>query len=876
MREPPPGTPLIPAIPPEAGPLRLLLAHADPGSPEYPRLAHLAAEVGAVRAALNEAECRRVEIQELPDATPGALQRALRKWKPHILHLIGHGNVQATGGVLVLQGEREGQAAPVYADEMAEWLTESSVRLAVLSACRTGSGIGGTARSLSAAGVPAVVAMQLPLRDAAAGLFSRAFYAALLASCTVEEALSQARQALRGMGSDWGVPVLYQSSPSAPLFAPSPPSPPPLPPTNLPYRPSEAFVGRDGMMDKLQSVLRREGRSAALIGMSGLGKTQLAAEYGHARRADYPGGVFWVGARTTSQLTDDLAALGRRFFGAPSDLSTEEACGRARDALMGKPGPTLLVADNVTAETKLSLLPPTGACRLLLTMQEGALTPPGIGRFHLPVLDEDTAQILLGAADAEESERREASAIAALLGNLPLALSLAAGHIARLGLSFAEYHARLADARFETLGKARRYFTNTTGHPGAVYDALSLAHQGLTATAQAALTAASVLGPYPITPDLLFETWAGGPPSDFEDFEEALGDLADRTLVTRGSDKRLSVHELMRAFAREQITPADRAGAVVQAAAALSRRLSTALETGAPAALNAARHEAAHADTVAGQCRDLGLDNALAPLLLAMGQMACQAGRYAQARIHFDEGLRLLRAQGPDSPAVIPFLYERSAVEIDLKEYVSALTDARAALTLARRIFGRNGPVLTEYYTQVGLSLRHLGRFAQARRFYDRALALAEAAQGRRHRMTAVCLNNLGALLKVQGNLHSALTYQSEAVQIFQDVLGPEAAEIGIPLNNLGDLLGSLGRWEEALARHQEALTLYLTAYEGSYDGRHPDVARSLFYIAEAHRALGRKPEALAGYQESFSLYEYFYGPDDERTNIVRERIATL
>ncbi len=136
-------------------------------------------------------------------------------------------------------------------------------------------------------------------------------------------------------------------------------------------------------------------------------------------------------------------------------------------------------------------------------------------------------------------------------------------------------------------------------------------------------------------------------------------------------------------------------------------------------------------------------------------------------------------------------------------------------------------------------------------------------------------LNNLGTLSDAQGDLDGALAPQSEALQIFRDILGPAALDVGVSLNNLGHLLGArLGRWEEALTYHEEALALYLAAYAAAYGRRHPDIARSLYYIAEAQRALGHQVEARTGYEEALTLYEHFYGSTDKRTGIVRERLA--
>ena len=210
---------LSPVEPVEADPLRVLIACADPRSAAYPALPHLEAEVKSVTAELNRAPMRRrVETERLRATTPAGLQQGLAEWCPHVLHFIGHGDARALGGFLVLEGDRTGTERIVYADELANWLVGTPVRLVVLSACRTASAVSGVAQALCEQEIAAVVAMQLPLRDTAARAFARAFYGALVEPCSVEEAVFEARQAVQGYGPDWGVPVLYLAGASSDLF----------------------------------------------------------------------------------------------------------------------------------------------------------------------------------------------------------------------------------------------------------------------------------------------------------------------------------------------------------------------------------------------------------------------------------------------------------------------------------------------------------------------------------------------------------------------------------------------------------------------------------------------------------------------------------
>lgn len=157
----------------------------------------------------------RVTVQPMTASLDG-LQDALRR-EPNVLHFIGHGGFDAdAGGYLVFD---DGRGGPQMADAevLASYLRGSSVRLAVLNACESArtdpaDSFAGVAPRLVQAGLPAVVAMQTLLPDAAAPVFSGAFYRGLADGLPVDAAVTAGRVALFGHAparAYWSIPVLY-------------------------------------------------------------------------------------------------------------------------------------------------------------------------------------------------------------------------------------------------------------------------------------------------------------------------------------------------------------------------------------------------------------------------------------------------------------------------------------------------------------------------------------------------------------------------------------------------------------------------------------------------------------------------------------------
>lgn len=254
------ATPTLTVTPP----LRLLVAVAMPA--DRPELA-VGAELAQLDRALSGLSAAGViETHHVDHASLERLDDALLATRPHVLHLIGHGDFVGDDGVLMLESDAEpGRSAPVSGRQLGVLLRNhlGTLRLVFLNSCM-GAAVsardpfGGMAQSLIRRGLPAVIAMQFPVPDAVAVALARHFYRYLAAGQPVDAALNSARAFLyaRGEAVAWGAPALHMRTPDGRLFdlaaappaaAPTPPptaTPPAEPAPPPPAAPSGAGRGR--------------------------------------------------------------------------------------------------------------------------------------------------------------------------------------------------------------------------------------------------------------------------------------------------------------------------------------------------------------------------------------------------------------------------------------------------------------------------------------------------------------------------------------------------------------------------------------------------------------------------------------------------------
>lgn len=158
-----------------------------------------------------------VELTWLEGKTWRDLQKAMRGGPWHIFHFIGHGAFDRNVGEgLIMLEDENGASHRLTATQLGRLLADHhSLRLALLNACEGARSserdiFSSTGAILVRRGLPAVLAMQYEITDAAAVEFSRSFYEALAESMPVDAAVVEARKAISlavNNTVEWGTPV---------------------------------------------------------------------------------------------------------------------------------------------------------------------------------------------------------------------------------------------------------------------------------------------------------------------------------------------------------------------------------------------------------------------------------------------------------------------------------------------------------------------------------------------------------------------------------------------------------------------------------------------------------------------------------------------
>jgi TPR repeat protein len=206
---------------PVSGKLRILAVISNPTGTAALNLADEKARISKIWATLDNIEVDFVRPVEED------LLNHLAANQYHVVHYMGHGDFDSGAGGLLMLEHENGSARPVSGENFAAWLADEPLRLVFLNACNTGTTgehmglhpFAGVASALIRSGVPAVVAMQFPISDAAAIIFAQTFYQRIAQGFPVDAAASDGRKRLlTSDGAEWATPVLYMRASDGHLF----------------------------------------------------------------------------------------------------------------------------------------------------------------------------------------------------------------------------------------------------------------------------------------------------------------------------------------------------------------------------------------------------------------------------------------------------------------------------------------------------------------------------------------------------------------------------------------------------------------------------------------------------------------------------------
>ena len=345
---------------------------------------------------------------------------------------------------------------------------------------------------------------------------------------------------------------------------------------SIPFLRNARIVGRDQALDRLDRHVSEqlnddEHRAVGVVGLAGIGKTQLLVEYAYRSIDTFTDGIYWINA--AEPLADGFARLGVALNPALGSHSLEQQILCATDFL-SKNKHALVVIDNIEDPRSLlrpiplNVVPTALGCPIVFSSRRSS--DKHFVEINLPALDEESAVRLLTnnwklelRPLRSDVRYKYALAICQMLGMLPLALEIASSHLNSVTANALDRYRDLLARRgaLPTLdGKLSRLddVDLATRHSTAMHATLSSQWELLSNEYSKVLMLTIAQFPEGITlSQTLVRAIAPQPAEDDEVFDEcgaAFRDLASKSLLEILSGDTVRLHPLVNEFCRSQIT----------------------------------------------------------------------------------------------------------------------------------------------------------------------------------------------------------------------------------------------------------------------------------------------------------------------------------
>ena len=639
------------------------------------------------------------------------------------------------------------------------------------------------------------------------------------------------------------------------------------------------FTGREDILALLRQQLL-VGRTAALSGLGGVGKTQTAIEYAARHRAEYPAGVFWVNSETASGLVSGFVEIAKTLRLPTAESNDQEQIVRAALEWLNRTERWLLILDNVDDRRDVRpFVPGRGTGDLLITSRESVFPELGIpSALEIRDLDRDEAVRFLlartGRKDAEPDDRAAAAELAADLGNLPLALEQAAAYIVETNATFAAYLSAFRKRRVTLLEKAGGLIAHDT--IAVTWAANFEAVQRASRAAADVLRISALLAPDAIPFELfLYGAKALGDSiadafADPDDLviAEVLRPLARYSLIRSDATSRaFSVHRLVQAIVWTAVPESERPTYVERAVHALD----AVFPEGEYANFERCERLLPHAASIAGWVDSYqGQPGVAVRVLNRAGRYLNARGRYAEAQALHERALAIgERTLSPDDPELAQSLNNLGNVHDAQGRYADAEALHRRALAIRVRALGPDHSDVAHSLNNIANAAYDRGRYAEAQPLYEHSLAIWERAFGPDHPKVASSLNNLGLVHLAQGRHDEAEALHQRALAIWENAYGPDRPDVASSLANLAETYDKQGRYAEARVLQERSVAIL----ERTLGPDHPETASSLHGLANVRVGLGHYAEAEPLFQRALAIRERAFGPDH---TVVAETLAGL
>ncbi|MBD2353605.1 tetratricopeptide repeat protein [Tolypothrix sp. FACHB-123] len=633
---------------------------------------------------------------------------------------------------------------------------------------------------------------------------------------------------------------------------------------NIPLSGVTKFVGRETELQNLHRLLQENQQVAiaAIAGMGGVGKTELALQYANLHRVTYQGGICWLSALQDVGVQLVQFARNQLQLNPPDDL---DLVGRVQHCLeKWHQGEVLLVIDNVTNyrdEVRCYLESVPSRFKQLITTRE-KLQPP-IVRLDLDVLTPLAAMQLLKSIVGRERLRREALVARKLckwLGYLPLGLELVGRYL--LGdeeLTLAEMLQDLEKERLkhEALEEVPQEMVVKLG----VAAAFELSWRRLRENAQHLGCLLSLFALAPIPWELVESVTIN---NAAQDWKKARRDLLQLHLLQHKGEGIYQLHPLLREFFQDKLTGLEQAEEFKQSFCWVMVAVAKDIpDTPTLQQIKDVAPAIPHLVEVADNLIQYVSDDDLIWVFVGNARFYNGQGLYDQAAPWFEQCLESTKKRlGAEHPDVATSLNNLALLYASQGQYSQAEALNIQALELMRRLLGEEHPDVATSLNNLASLYDSQGKYSQAEALNIQALELRRRLLGEEHPDVAQSLNTLGGLYSSQGKYSEAERLFIQALELVRRLLGEEHPNVAITLNNLAGLYRFQRKYSQAEALCIQALELKRRLL----GEEHPNVATSLNNLAGLYRFQRKYSQAEALCIQALELKRRLLG--EEHPNV--------
>lgn len=653
---------------------------------------------------------------------------------------------------------------------------------------------------------------------------------------------------------------------------------------NIPESGAVVFVGRSDDLENLYQHFQETDKVTilAIVGMGGVGKTELAIQYAqqhfaNLQRKNCSGGVCWLSSRDSNLGANIIQFAKSHFpnFSIPDGLTQEaqvEFCWQN-----WYEGDTLLVLDDVTDYNRIKpYLPPKLAqFNVLITTREKLQLP--IVRLDLDVLKPHIALDLLISLVQSRSEimQQEADVAAKLcdwLGYLPLGLELVGRYLDQEpDVSFAEMLQRLEKRRIRhvSLIDAKPEMTAQLG----VSAAFELSWERLDTNAQelGCLLSLFALAPIPwlLVKNIVEKTVEDLSDKSLEIFEENLekarSNLLRKHLLQRTNNETYCLHQLIREFLLEKLVVLPQADnfkqLFVAAMVAIAKQIS---QSPTRENISAVIPVIPHLQQVANQMINHLQNQNLGYPFLGLIDFYKGQGFYDLAEVWCYKFLEVVKSRlGSDNLSVALASKELALIYKLQGQYKKSENLYLQALKTCQKLLGNNHLIVPKIQNNLGLIYSLQGRFLEAEQLYIDSLENSKGTLEKDASTFTYSFNNLGNLYFSLGRYDDAEKLFLEAIEFYNSNFQQDSMNIIPLLNNLASLYQHQGLYNKAESVFLKALEIAKHLLVEN----HPDIATTLNNLALVYKSQGRYDEAQQLYLKALQFQKQLLG--NNHPNIV-------